>query len=114
MVILSSDNASGRVVLQVGPRSNLPWRGDFLNTPFEGSMRAPAIIRWPGAVPAGVVTNEMLAAVDRLPTLAGMVGASKCVPKDRPIDGVDASAFMLGKSDTSGRDNYMFFARTAN
>jgi hypothetical protein len=56
----------------------------------------------------------MLAAVDRLPTLAGMVGASKCVPKDRLIDGVDASAFMLGKSDTSGRDNYMFFARTAN
>ena len=31
------------------------------------------------------------------------------VPKDRPIDGVDASAFMLGKSDTTGRDSYMFF-----
>jgi arylsulfatase A-like enzyme len=114
MVILSCDNASGGAVLQAGPRSNAPWRGNFLNTPFEGSMRAPAIIRWPGAVPAGVVTNETLAAVDRLPTLAGMVGASKFVPKDRPIDGVDASAFMLGKSDTSGRDNYMFFARTAN
>ena len=53
--------------------------------------------------------NEMLAAVDWLPTLAGMAGASKLVPKDRPIDGVDASAFMLGKSDTTGRDSYMFF-----
>ena len=31
------------------------------------------------------------------------------MPKDRPIDGVDASAFMLGKSDTTGRDSYMFF-----
>ena len=72
-------------------------------------MRAPAMIRWPGKVPAGVVTNEMLAAVDWLPTLAGMAGASKLVPKDRPIDGVDASAFMLGKSDTTGRDSYMFF-----
>jgi arylsulfatase A-like enzyme len=113
MVILSSDR-SGGAVLQAGPRSNAPWRGNFLNTPFEGSMRAPAINRWPGAVPAGVVTNETLAAVDRLPTLAGMVGASKFVPKDRPIDGVDASPFMLGKSDTSGRDNYMFFARTTN
>ena len=51
----------------------------------------------------------MLAAVDWLPTLAGMAGASKLVPKDRPIDGVDASAFMLGKSDTTGRDSYMFF-----
>ena len=81
----------------------------FTNTPFEGSMRVPAMIRWPGKVPAGVVTNEMLAAVDWLPTLAGMVGASNLVPKDRPIDGVDASAFMLGKSDTTGRDSYMFF-----
>jgi arylsulfatase len=38
-----------------------------------------------------------------------MIGASNLVPKDRPIDGVDASAFMLGKSDTTGRDFYMFF-----
>jgi arylsulfatase len=109
IVILSSDNGGGGAVPQVGPGSNGPWRGDFLNTPFEGSMRVPAIIRWPGKVPAGVVTNEMLAAVDWLPTLADMVGASKLVPKDRPIDGVDASAFMLGKSNTTGRDSYMFF-----
>jgi arylsulfatase A-like enzyme len=109
IVILSSDNGSGGAVPQLGACMNGPWRGDFLNTPFEGSMRVPCIIRWPGKVPAGVVTNEMLAAVDWLPTLAGMVGASKLVPKDRPIDGVDASAFMLGKSDTTGRDSYMFF-----
>jgi arylsulfatase A-like enzyme len=67
------------------------------------------MIRWPGKVPAGVVTNEMLGAVDWLPTLAGVVGASNLVPKDRPIDGVDASAFMLGKSNATGRDSYMFF-----
>jgi arylsulfatase A-like enzyme len=109
IIVLSSDNAGGGAVPQVGPGSNGPWRGDFLNTPFEGSMRAPAIVRWPGAVPAGVATNEMFAAVDWLPTLAGMAGASKFVPKDRPIDGVDASAFVLGKSDMSGRDSYMFF-----
>ncbi len=109
IVILSSDNASGGAIPQIGGSTNGPWRGDFMNTPFEGSMRAPAIIRCPGMVPAGVVTNEMLAAVDWLPTLAGMVGASNLVPKDRPIDGVDASAFMLGKSDTTGRDSYMFF-----
>jgi hypothetical protein len=42
IVILSSDNAGGGAVPQVGPGSNGPWRGDFLNTPFEGSMRAPA------------------------------------------------------------------------
>jgi arylsulfatase A-like enzyme len=109
IVVLSSDNGSGGAIPQLGGCMNGPWRGDFMNTPFEGSMRVPAIIRWPGKVPAGVVTNEMLAAVDWLPTLSGMVGASKAVPKDRPIDGVDASAFMLGKSKTTGRDSYMFF-----
>mgnify|MGYP003694071371 CR=1 FL=1 len=107
--ILSSDNAGGGAIPQTGPGSNGPWRGDFFNTPFEGSMRVPAMIRWPGKVPAGVVTEQMLAAVDWLPTVAGMVGASNRVPKDRPIDGVDASAFMLGKRDTTGRDSYMFF-----
>ena len=107
--ILSSDNASGGATPQIGPGSIGPWRGDFFYTPFEGSMRVPAMIRWPGHIPAGVVTEQMLAAVDWLPTLAGMAGASDLVPKDRPIDGVDASAFMLGKSDTTGRDSYMFF-----
>jgi arylsulfatase A-like enzyme len=103
--ILSSDNAGGGTIPQTGPGSNGPWRGDFFNTPFEGSMRVPAMIRWPGKVPGGVVTEQMLAAVDWLPTLAGMAGASGLIPKDRPIDGVDASAFMLGKSDTTGRDS---------
>jgi arylsulfatase len=107
--IFSSDNSGGGAIPQVGPGSNGPWRGDFFNTPFEGSMRVPAMIRWPGKVPAGVVTEQMLAAVDWLPTLAGTVGASNLVPKDRPIDGVDASAFMLGKSDKTGRESYMFF-----
>jgi len=109
IIILSSDNASGGFVPQLGSSMNGPWRGDFVNTPFEGSMRVPGIIRWPGNVPAGVVTNEMLAAVDWLSTLAAMVGASQLVPKDRPIDSVDASAFLLGKSETTGRDSYMFF-----
>lgn len=107
--ILSSDNADGGASSHAGGSSNGPWRGNFFNTPFEGSMRVPAMIRWPGKVPRGVVTQEMFAAVDWLPTLAGMVGASNLVPKDRPIDGVDASPFMLGKRETTGRDSYMFF-----
>ena len=114
MVILSSDNASGGAVRKSGRGRTAPRRGNSLNTPFEGSMGVPAIIRGRVGSRAGVVTDETLAAVYPLPTLAGMVGASKFVPKDRPIDGIDAWAFMLGKSDTSGRDNHMLFARTAN
>jgi arylsulfatase A-like enzyme len=109
IIILSSDNATGGATPQAGGRANGPCSGDFFYTPFEGSMRVPAIVRWPGKVQAGVVTEERLAAVDWLPTMAGMAGVSNLVPKDRPIDGVDASAFMLGKSLTTGRDSYMFF-----
>ena len=76
MVILSSDR-SGGAVLQAGPRSNAPWRGNLLNTPFEGSIEGAGD---KGAVPAGAVANETLAAGDRVTTLAGTVGASKFVP----------------------------------
>jgi arylsulfatase len=111
IVVLTSDNGNGSSLPmgQYAGGSSGPWRGDFFNCPFEGSYRTCGMIRWPGKVPAGVVSDEMLCAEDWLPTLAGMVGASRLVPKDRPIDGIDASAFMLGKSDTTGRDYYMFF-----
>jgi arylsulfatase A-like enzyme len=111
LVVLSSDNAGDGLAggAGVGGGSNGPWRGNFFYTPFEGSMRVPAMVRWPGKVPAGVVTDQMLAAVDWLPTLAGIAGAPNLVPKDRPIDGKDASAFMLGKSPTTDRNSYMFF-----
>ncbi len=109
IIILSSDDATGGATPQDGGAANGPYRGDFFNTPFEGSMRVPCLIRWPGKVPAGVVTEQTLAAVDWLPTLAGMAGASNLVPKDRPIDGIDTSAFMLGNTNTTGRDSYMFF-----
>jgi len=111
IVILTSDNGCGNSLPggSGAGGSSGPWRGDFFNPPFEGSYRTAGMIRWPGKVPAGVVTNEMLAAIDWLPTLASMAGASNLVPKDRPIDGIDASAFMLGKSDTTGRNSYIFF-----
>ncbi len=110
IVVLSSDNGCGNsLVCSLGGGSSGPWRGDFFNIPFEGSYRTLAMIRWPGKVPAGVVSQEMLAAWDWLPTLAGMAGASSLVPKDRPIDGVDSSAYMLGKSETTGRESYMLF-----
>jgi arylsulfatase len=114
IVIFSSDNGpGGQVGGALSGGSAGPWRGNFFDCPFEGCMRVPAIVRWPGKVPAGVVTDEMLAAVDWLPTLAGLVGAPNLVPKDRPIDGKNASAFMLGKSETTGRESYMFFGADA-
>jgi arylsulfatase len=92
--------------------SNGPWRGHFASG-FEGGMRAPALVRWPGKVEAGAVTDEILSAVDWLPTLASLVGESGRVPADRPIDGVDASAFVLGQSPTTGRDHVIYYGSDA-
>ena len=72
-------------------------------------MRVPAMVRWPGKVPAGVVTEEMLSAHDWFATFAALAGASEEVPTDRPIDGIDASRFLLGESPTSGRESLLFF-----
>lgn len=115
IVIWSSDNASLGVPVPGGDGgSNGPWRGDFMTPPFEGSFRVAALARWPGHVPAGVVTGEILTAVDWLPTIAGLVGAADLVPTDRPIDGMDASAFVTGQSAGSGRDHVLYFGPDAS
>ncbi|MEA3334734.1 MAG: arylsulfatase [Chloroflexota bacterium] len=106
IVIWSSDNASGEAAGIAG--SNGPWRGVFASG-FEGGMRVPAIVRWPGQVPAGVVTNEMLATYDWMPTLAAMISEADRVPTDRPIDGLDSSALLLGDSEKGGRDSLIFY-----
>jgi arylsulfatase A-like enzyme len=106
IVVWNSDNPA--IGLPATGGSNGQWRGAFASG-FEGGMRAPAIIRWLGKVPAGRVTDEIFAAVDWLPTLARMVGEIDRVPKDRPIDGIDSSDLLLGHSDNSGRDHVLFY-----
>jgi arylsulfatase len=74
---------------------------------MEGSLRTPFIIRWPGKIPAGRVSNEIVHEVDTFATFAKLAGAP--IPKDRPIDGVDQSEFLLGKSETSSREGFPVF-----
>jgi arylsulfatase A-like enzyme len=104
IIIFASDN---------GPEANYPWRGwggpwrGTYFTAMEGSLRAPCIIRWPGRVPAGRVTNEIVHIVDLYPTLAGIAGAQ--VPTDRAVDGVDQLDFFLGKQEKSNREGFPAF-----
>jgi arylsulfatase len=101
IVVFTSDN---------GPEATFPWEGDSgpwrgtYFTAMEASLRAPFIIRWPGKVPAGRVSNEIVHIVDMFPTLARAAGAE--VPKDRPIDGVDQLDFFLGKQENSNREGF--------
>lgn len=83
-----------------------PWRGTYF-TGLEGSLRVPFIARFPGKIPAGQASNELMHESDLLPTLAAYVGGK--VPTDRVIDGIDMSAFLVGKAGKSGRESVMVY-----
>jgi arylsulfatase A-like enzyme len=108
IVILTGDNGAanypspGIVTGEVGG-SNGPWRGG-LSTAYEGGMRTPAMIRWPERIPAGAVSDEIVADLDLYPTLANLVGEAQRIPSDRPMDGLDQAEFFLGKQEKSNRE----------
>jgi arylsulfatase len=104
IVVFTSDNGPDSTFPSQGTSG--PWRGYYF-THMEGSLRTPFIVRWPGRVGAGRVSNEIVHEVDTFTTFARMAGAA--VPQDRPIDGVDQTDFVLGKSDRSARDGFPVF-----
>ncbi|MDL2319514.1 sulfatase [Alistipes sp. OttesenSCG-928-B03] len=77
-------------------------------TSFEGGQRVPFIIRWPGRVPAGVVSNQLAANIDILPTIASLAGAR--LPA-KQIDGVDVSAIFFGDTDAEPREHLLYYYR---
>lgn len=105
IVILTGDNAAGEQSADWGGEggSNGPWRGG-LSTGYEGGMRTVGMVRWPGKIPAGRVTDEIFSDLDWLPTLAHLVGEPDRIPTDRPIDGINQADFILGKQVNSDRE----------
>ena len=83
-----------------------PWRGSYF-TGLEGSLRVPFILRWPGKVPAGLVSNEIVHAMDMFATFANVADAD--VPDDRVIDSIDQLDFLTGKQKKSNRDGFMVY-----
>jgi arylsulfatase len=83
-----------------------PWRGTLF-TGFEGSLRVPFAIRWPGRIPAGWSSDEIVHEMDLFPSLAAFAGGK--VPDDRVIDGIDMSDFFLGKQQKSGREGVIVY-----
>ncbi len=62
------------------------------------------MIRWPGNIPAGQVTDEIFSDLDWFSTIAHLVGEEGRIPTDRPYDGVNQSDFILGNQETSNRE----------
>jgi len=83
-----------------------PWRSTLF-TGYEGALRVPFAIRWPGKIDAGRVSDEIVHAMDLFPTLARITTGK--VPEDRAIDGIDMSELMLGKTEESGRDGFVVY-----
>lgn len=71
-----------------------PWQG-MKRFVFEGGHRVPGIVRWPGTIEAGSVSNALINGTDWLPTVCKTVGIP--VPQDRSIDGVNIVAALNGK-----------------
>ncbi len=80
-------------------------------TSFEGGQRVPLIVRWPGVVPAGRVSNKLLTTMDILPTIAELCGAK--LPKKR-IDGIEWSALLKGDDNKVPRDEFLYYYRKNN
>jgi len=83
-----------------------PWRSTLF-TGYEGALRVPFAIRWPGKIEAGRVSDEIVHAMDLFPTLAGIADGE--VPNDRVTDGIDMSAFLLGEEEDSGREGFIVY-----
>lgn len=64
--------------------------------PYEGGHRVPGIVRFPGVIPAGIESDILFNGTDFLPTFCNLAGAP--VPKDRPIDGINAFDAFLNKT----------------
>lgn len=77
-------------------------------TTFEGGQRVPAIIRWKGHVPAGLVSNQLASTIDILPTLAAQTNVS--LPQQK-IDGVDLTPILKGDMDAQPRETFLYYYR---
>lgn len=120
IVIYTTDNGAYQYMWPEGGTS--PFRGDK-GTTWEGGVRVPAIVRWPGA-PAGRVSSEIVDMTDFLPTLAAAAGEPNVVSKLKKgtsyggrnyklhLDGFDQTALFTGKSEDSARDFIFYYDET--
>jgi arylsulfatase len=104
LVIFFSDNGPW---LSYGEHagSAKPLREGKLTT-FEGGVRVPCLMRWPGQVPAGRVSDELFMSIDLLPTITELVGGRK---PQRKIDGRSVKPLLLGEPGAKSPHQALFF-----
>ena len=104
LVVFTSDNGPW---LSYGDRAGAakPLR-EGKGTTWEGGIRVPTIMRWPGKIPAGKICKEPVMTIDLFPTLASLVGAE--MPKNK-IDGLDIWPLMTGDLSAKSPHDALYF-----
>jgi arylsulfatase len=120
IIVFTTDNGAETFTFPDG--GTTPFRGSKMNT-WEGGMRAPCVVRWPGHIKPGTVLNDIFASLDWLPTLVEigggpkgndlneqiMAGKYKGIVKTK-LDGVNQIDYLTGKSDKSARDTFFYYS----
>src|SRR6476660_4744416 len=120
IVVFTTDNGAE---VQTFPDGGVtPFKAGKLTT-WEGGMRAPCVIRWPGVIKPGTVFKDLFASLDWLPTFVEIAGGPKGNDLNKQIqegkypgivktklDGVNQLAYLEGKSETSARDYFFYYS----
>ena len=115
IIVFTTDN--GAEVITYPDGGVTPFKGGKLTT-WEGGMRAPCVVRWPGHIKPGTVENGIFASLDWVPTFVDIAGGPKGDGLKKQIeagkypgivkttlDGVDQRDYLEGKSEESARDS---------
>jgi arylsulfatase A-like enzyme len=122
IVVYTSDNGPH---MNSWPDGAMTWFRSEKDTNWEGAFRVPCLVRWPAAINAGTVTNELMSHNDWVPTLCSIAGEPSIVEKLKNdyeangktykvhLDGYDQSGFLRSVSGTPGKKNGVKSARNA-
>ncbi len=117
IVIYSTDNGSHMNSWPDGGMT--PFRNEK-NSCWEGAFRIPEVVRWPGKIPAGTISNEMVSLLDWLPTLLAAAGEPDIKEKLKKghkagdmtfkvhLDGYNLLPYLLGKEKKSPRFKFFY------
>ena len=119
ILVFTTDN--GAEVITYPDGGNTPFKGGKLTT-WEGGMRAPCVIRWPGQIKPGTVLDDIFASYDWLPTFVEIAGGAKGNDLNKQLmegrypgivktklQGVNQLDYLTGKSEKSARDHFFYY-----
>jgi len=114
IIVYSTDNGPEHSARMHG--GTTPFRGEKM-TAYEGGLRVPMMVRWPGQIPAGQVLSGIQAHMDTFTTLAAAAGVPDVAARMRTerkqyLDGVNNLDYWMGKKTESARDHFLYYSES--